>query len=240
MASHPTVGILGGMGPEATVDLMRRVIGATPAEDDSDHIHMIVDNNPKVPSRMKALLDGNGEDPGPVLTAMAHGLVEAGAHVLAMPCNTAHAYLPEIEDTVSIPFLNMVTLTTEHVGELSSQPKRAGLLAMSAVHKVGLYEKAFAGHGIDLVIPEDQDDLMTVIKAVKAGDLSADVRNLFRAVTGALATRSDVLVIACTELSVLGDSIAHDVPVIDALDVLSDAIVSFGSSPQDARDSEEK
>ncbi len=87
------VGIIGGLGPEATVDLMRRVIQATPASDDQDHIRMIVDCNPKVPSRMKAILEGTGEDPAPYLVIMAKDLAAWGADFLAIACNTAHLYL---------------------------------------------------------------------------------------------------------------------------------------------------
>src|ERR1700723_4357749 len=90
---HRIVGIIGGMGPEATVDLMRRVIAATPARDDADHIHLLVDNNPKVPSRIAALIDGTGCDPAPALCEMAKGLEAQGADFLVIPCNTAHYYL---------------------------------------------------------------------------------------------------------------------------------------------------
>ncbi|MGY9013879.1 MAG: aspartate/glutamate racemase family protein, partial [Rhodospirillales bacterium] len=87
-----TVGVIGGMGPEATVELMSRIIAKTPANDDVDHIHMIVDNDPKIPSRIKALLEGTGEDPGPYIANMARKLQTAGADFLVMPCNTAHLY----------------------------------------------------------------------------------------------------------------------------------------------------
>ncbi len=85
-----TVGILGGMGPEATVLLMQKVIAAVPARDDSDHVPLIVDQNSQVPSRIRRLIEGVGEDPAPVLAAMARRLEAAGAEALAMPCNTAH------------------------------------------------------------------------------------------------------------------------------------------------------
>ena len=90
------VGILGGMGPEATVLLMQKLIAAVPARDDADHIPLIVDHNPQVPSRIAHLIEGTGEDPGPVLAAMARRLEAAGAEALAMPCNTAHHYAGEI------------------------------------------------------------------------------------------------------------------------------------------------
>ena len=89
-----TVGILGGMGPEATVLLMQQVIAAVPARDDADHVPLIVDQNRQVPSRIRRLIEGTGEDPRPVLAAMARRLQGRGPQALAMPCNTAHAYAP--------------------------------------------------------------------------------------------------------------------------------------------------
>lgn len=100
IARQPVVGVLGGMGPEATVELMQRVIRATPARDDADHVRMIVDNNPKVPSRIAALIERRGDDPAPVIADMARGLEAAGADFLVIACNTAHHYLPTIRAAV--------------------------------------------------------------------------------------------------------------------------------------------
>ena len=108
------VGILGGMGPEATVLLMQKVIAATPARDDADHIPLIVDQNPQVPSRIRHLIEGVGDDPGPVLAAMARRLQQAGALALAMPCNTAHHYAPAIRAATSVPLIDMVALSVSH------------------------------------------------------------------------------------------------------------------------------
>ena len=90
-----TIGILGGMGPAATVELMSRIIRQTPAKDDRDHLRMLVDNNPKVPSRIEAIIEGTGADPLPELQRMAQGLEAAGADFLIMACNTAHHYHAE-------------------------------------------------------------------------------------------------------------------------------------------------
>jgi len=226
--SHPVVGILGGMGPQATVDLMRRVVAATPADDDADHIHLIVDNNPKVPSRIRALIDETGESPLPTLQAMARRLAAAGAGLLAMPCNTAHYYLPGIREAVNIPVLDMIALTVERLRAMGV--KRVGLLASSAVPKLGLYERALAEHGIAMAVPAGQDGLMGVIRAVKRGDQGESVRGAFRDIAGQLRGEGvDCLVIACTELSVLVDSLDRDMPVLDAMDVLVAEIVAFGT-----------
>src|ERR1700704_295508 len=101
--AHRVVGIIGGMGPEATVDLMRRIIAKTLAQDDQDHIHLIVESNPKIPSRIAHLIDKTGADPTPELIRIARNLQRAGADALAMPCNTAHAYAASIRAAVGIP-----------------------------------------------------------------------------------------------------------------------------------------
>ncbi len=105
MSDHKerTVGILGGMGPEATIDLMQRIIRLTPALDDADHIRCIVDNNPKVPSRIKAIIEGDGEDPGPCMADMGRRLGAWGADFLAIACNTAHYYYDAVRASRRYP-----------------------------------------------------------------------------------------------------------------------------------------
>ena len=109
------VGILGGMGPDATVDLMQRIIRLTPALDDADHIRCIVDNNPKVPSRIKAIIEGGGEDPGPCMADMGRRLASWGADFLVIACNTAHYYHGAVQQAVDIPVINLIDLVTNHV-----------------------------------------------------------------------------------------------------------------------------
>ena len=114
MAEAPelrTIGILGGMGPQATVLLQQRLIEAVEAADDCDHVPLLVDMNPQVPSRLSYILKGEGEDPGPALANMARRLEDAGAEALAMPCNTAHHFAGAIRSAVDIPFIDMVSLT---------------------------------------------------------------------------------------------------------------------------------
>src|SRR5271168_2289958 len=131
-SAHRAVGIIGGMGPEATLDLMRRVLAKTPARDDQDHIHLIVESNPKIPSRIAHLIEGTGADPTPELIRIALNLQRAGAAALAIPCNTAHAYAHSIRRAVHIPLLDMVGLTVDQIA-LTRRAARVGLLASTAV-----------------------------------------------------------------------------------------------------------
>lgn len=228
--SLPVIGILGGMGPEATVELMRRVVAATPAKDDVDHIHMIVDNNPKVPSRIAALIDETGESPLPELQRMAKRLEAAGSDVLAIACNTAHWYVRDIAGIVRIPVMNMVTLTAERVAR-DPACRKVGLLASTAVIKIGLYREALARRHIEMNVPRRQDEVMTIIREIKAGNIDAGLRGSFAAIANdLLSDGADLLLIACTELSVIADAIPAPSPVIDALDVLTGEIVAVGKS----------
>jgi aspartate racemase len=224
-SAHRVVGIIGGMGPEATVDLMRRVIAKTPVSDDQDHIHLIVESNPKIPSRIAHLIEGSGPDPTPELMRIAANLQRAGADALAIPCNTAHAYADSIRRAVSIPLLDMVSLTVNQIA--TSGRTRVGLLASTAVHNTALYATAFSAHGIATLLPHRQGEVMALIKSVKRGDTGVQAQAALAQIALEMAGRADVLLIGCSELSVIAAGIS--VPFVDSLDVLAQAIVNFAS-----------
>ncbi len=223
-----TVGILGGMGPEATVDLMQRIIRLTPALDDIDHIRCIVDNNPKVPSRIKAIIEGTGEDPGPVMADMGRGLEAVGADFLVIACNTAHHYYPAVADAVSIPVIDMVALVTDYIHEHFSEVQTVGLLASPAVNITGLYAREFKRFDFKDVwpFPDAQSLLFDVIKRVKKGDTGSLVRKEYKEVCSGLKEKgAEVAIVACTELSALDEKLS--LPTIDAAEVLAQEIISF-------------
>jgi aspartate racemase len=227
--SEKVVGVIGGMGPEATVDFMRRLVARTPARDDRDHLHVLVDNNPKVPSRIAALIEGTGEDPTPVLCAMAKGLQAQGADFLVMPCNTAHYYLPTIARSVTIPVLDMVDLSIRKLAAEDPRPQRVGLLASPAVRLVGLYKKRMDQTGLQAILPEPQDEatLLAIIKAVKANRLDDNHRQAYGRIAKNLSDAgADALLVACTEFSVIGAPAGTTCRVVDALDVLVEETIA--------------
>jgi aspartate racemase len=230
-----TVGIIGGMGPEATVDLMQRVIQATPANDDQDHLRMLIDNNPKVPSRIKALIDGSGEDPAPVLVQMARDLERWGADFMAMPCNTAHHFHPAVQAAVGVPVLNMIELTAGRIRQETPAVRKVGLLASTAVIRTDLYGESFARRGVEVVHPGDtsQDQVLAAIRAIKAQTFSsASLDALNRAVDDLIAREAEVILIACTELSVIAKKLQLSVATCDSAQVLAEAIVAEAMSAQ--------
>lgn len=224
------VGILGGMGPEATVELMRRIVARTPAGGDNDHIRCIVDQNGKVPNRTKAIREGDAA-PGEVLADMARRLAAYGADMLCMPCNTAHYFLPQIREACSLPFVDMLECTARRIRRDFPQARQAAVLCTVGTRETGLYEERLAREGIEAVYPPamEQELLMRVITAVKAGDTGKGVRDDFQSVMDVMRSPQGggvpVMVAACTELSVICPPAGTHPYVVDALDALVDELV---------------
>jgi aspartate racemase len=230
------IGVLGGMGPEATILLQQKLLRATPADDDADHIPLLVDVNTQVPSRIRALVDGTGESPGPVLVAMAQRLQAMGADALAMPCNTAHGFVRQIEAAVAIPFLDMVRLGAAAVAARTGGGARVGLLGSTALRNIGLYEAPLAEHGLTLAYPARQDALMAALKAFKRRSDDHDARATLRVVAQDLVDDgAQALLVACTEFSLAVDVLPERVPAVDALDALVEAIRAFAASREPLR-----
>ena len=221
------VGVLGGMGPDATVDFMQKVIAATPAELDQDHVHMIVDHDPSVPGRQVAILDG-GEDPGPAIAAMAMRLERAGADFLVMPCNTAHFYAPQIVDAVDIPLLSIIDVTVEACAEYAA----VGLMATEGCLQSGLYQDAFAAIGLEVVLPTDQElsEFMRLTFRIKSGERDAELVEGMCSLAEALVSRgAGAIVAGCTEIPLVLSDNMLDVAMISSTDLLARRTVALAN-----------
>ncbi|WP_299792602.1 amino acid racemase [uncultured Marivita sp.] len=224
------IGVLGGMGPEATIYFMQQVVDAVQARDDADHIPLLVDNNTQVPSRIKAILEGGGEDPGPVLAQMARGLVGAGAEALVMPCNTAHYYAGQVAAATDMPFLNMIDLSCAEAARIAPGGK-VGLLGSPALQQVGVFETALAGAGLTPVYAAEQGRALATIRSIKAqGPSEFAAHTLIDICTRMVTDGADVICICCTEFSLLAAEIDAKVPMFDALQVLVNATVEYSRS----------
>lgn len=225
------IGIIGGMGPEATVLLMQKIIAVTPASDDADHIPLFVDQNPQIPSRIRFLLEDAGDDPGPVIAGMAAGLQAQGAQAIAMPCNTAHHFAPQIRRAITVPFLDMVDLAIEHAAAAGATAGRVGILASPAVRRIGLFDARLASRGLHAVWPDQDDAMLALIRHIKAcGPDDDSIRALAEFSAELVQSGATLQMIACTELSLVAKAAAPDATAFDALDCLVDAIVSFSTS----------
>lgn len=222
------VGILGGMGPLATADLYRKIILATPAARDQDHLHVVIDADPSVPDR-SAALRGEAPDPTPWLLRGARRLEAAGAAFIVVPCNTAHAFLPAVRPQIGIPILDMIAEAAARVRADFPAARRVGVLATRGTVASGLYHRALAAAGLAAITPDDaaQDRLVgAAIAAVKAGDTSAAVGALVvEAGRGLVAAGAEVLLAACTELPLVLTAANAPAPLLDPTQALAEAAV---------------
>lgn len=202
---HKTIGIIGGMGPAATADLMKKITDMTDAVCDQEHIHLLIDSNTNIPDRTAAILHG-GTDPVPELLASAKRLEAAGADYLIMPCNTAHWFLQTLESKVSVPFLNMPDETARLLSERGV--KTAAVLATDGTVQSGLYEAALSAYDIRAIYPDDnrQKTVMSLIyDYIKKGilDPAKLPRDEINDLCDDLRTKgAEALLLACTELPV--------------------------------------
>jgi len=221
------VGILGGMGPEATVDFMAKVIALTPADRDQDHVRMLVDHNPNVPNRQAAIL-GDGEDPGRALALMAQGLQEAGADFLVIPCNTAYAFQDAITTATTIPLVSIIDVTIEAISQASPGASKAGILATEGCLRAGVYQESLVNAGLQPVLPTDDEltELMRLVDGVKAGVKGDPVSAAMRTLAAALEARgADVIIAGCTEIPLILDAAMLSVPLVSSTDVLAQKTV---------------
>jgi len=217
------MGILGGMGPEATIDLFYKIIKFTPAEKDQDHLRIIIDNNPKIPDRTAAIL-GKGEDPLPALQESAKNLEKAGADFIIIPCNTAHYFLPLIQESVKIPILNMIQETAKETQKRIPQIKKVGLLASIGTYKTEIYHQQFKKYNIEVISPEERDkeEVMKIIYAVKAGNLSEEIKkNILIIAQKLIDKRAEAIIAGCTEIPLILKEGDVPVPIIDPTQVLA-------------------
>lgn len=227
-----TVGILGGMGPMATVDLFAKIVQRTPASVDQEHLRIIIDNNPQVPSRVNAIMRG-GESPLAQLTKSAHVLEEAGVDFIIMPCNTAHHWMRELQRSVKVPILNMITCAAAHAFERYPQlTGRILLLATIGTVQVQLYQSAFRNLGMLLQVPtsEEQQVVDAAIDAVKAGQIenNPSLAQLDKIIGSHAA---EAVLAGCTEIPLVFPYLKESFIRLDATAILAEAAVKEALVP---------
>jgi aspartate racemase len=229
------VGVIGGMGPDATVDFMSRVLAATPASKDQDHVRMVIEHNPRIPSRQMAMR-GAGENPGPVIAAMAARLESAGADFLVMPCNLAHAWQGDILAATTIPFVSIIDESVKSALCRSGEQSAVGLMTTPGCFTAGLYQQALADAD-RAVIAQTQDELaetMRLVEKIKAGDRSQDVAKGLRDLADRLIGRgAKILIAACTEFPLVLNESMFDVTLISSTDVLAKKTVALALGSDD-------
>ena len=232
-----TIGILGGMGPEATLDCFARIIKNTPAQTDQQHLRVVIDSNPKVPDRTAAIT-GKGESPLPILVAGCRSLQRAGADFIIIPCVSAHFFLDEIQQQIELPILSIFDIVSEILAGEHPQIKTVGLMGTTGTISGGLFQKRLAVDGIKTVVPDEnhQSKVMAAIYDIKN---SQPPRSKLEITSDLVATAESLIskgaraiIAGCTEIPLALSQDHLPVPYFDALTILArSAIVKSGRQP---------
>ncbi len=223
-----TIGIIGGMGPLATVHLYERIVLRTKALKDQDHIRVLIDSNTNIPDRTKAIIS-DGEDPTVELIKSAKILESGGADFLIMPCNTAHYFINTIQEAVNIPFVNMVEETVKYTAEKYGRDTVVGILATDGTIKSKIYENYYAKFGIKTVVPEkSQADVMKFIyDVIKKGNYNEGTSLMFSAVEELKKMEATAFLLGCTELSSAQYLYKFEGNFINPIEILTEKSIKF-------------
>lgn len=236
------VGVVGGVGPAATVDFMNKVIRNTSAKRDQEHIKMVVEQNPQIPDRTENLI-GDGADPTIALYSICKKLEAANADIIAIPCNTAHAFVDRIQPYLAIPVVNMLSETVEHIKKTCGTSKSIGLLATDGTIKSRVYHDVIEKAGLSLIVPDErhQDHVMRAIygpQGVKAGFSEGECKqDLLLAMDFLVRQGAEILILGCTELPLLQPSCevfpvaGKNVVMLDPTEILAKKCVSLSVRP---------
>jgi aspartate racemase len=227
--SDRMIGILGGMGPEATLDLYRHIIDLTPATRDQDHIRVLIYSNPKIPDRTLAIAEG-GESPLGCLVESAKLLEKGGAGIIAMPCNAAHCFIADMQREIGIPILDMIDETRRTLCEHFPEIKTAGLIATLGTISGSVYHKSLERVGIDLLVPDknELEESEAAIANVKAGIHHRAARETFHSMGARLVEAgAEVVILGCTEIPLAFDPGSVGYAVINPGKILAEAAVDW-------------
>ena len=216
-----TLGVIGGLGPMATAYFMELVTTMTDAPCDQEHLPMVVASAPYIPDRTAHILDSAQPDPTPVMEEVGRMLLHSGANVLAVPCITAHHFLPRLETALQAEFVNGVEQTVLHLKEHGVE--KVGILATDGTVRSRLLHTALEKHGLCPVVPNEnaQKDVMHLVyHNIKAGK-PAEMDRFYNAAESLINQGAQVSILGCTELPLLKKVRPLGPGFIDTLEVLA-------------------
>ena len=225
------VGVLGGMGPEATSDLFQKIIKQTPASKDQDHLRIIIDNNPKIPDRTPAVL-GTGESILPSMLETARNLKRAGVDFIVIPCVTAHYFLSDLRKEIDIPIVSIVEELANELNNHFPEAKKIGLISTTGTIKGRVFQGKLEEMGREVLVPTEEDQKGLVMEAIygktgiKAGYTGLENKRKIVEVAERLIGRGAQGVIAgCTEIPLVLKDEDIAVPLFDTLLILAKAAI---------------
>lgn len=224
------IGILGGMGPLATVDLMSKLIALSGAENDQDNLPVVVWSDPRVPDRRAALLEAGAPSPLPVMLQGIAALEAAGATLIIIACNTAHAWYETMAETAKVPILHIADSACDQLCSSLPEGSRVAVIATHATLVTGFYQERLERRGMKSLVLDDEDThthVQSVIACIKRGDIAASYRDMTAVLDKLLAKGADAALLACTELPLAAPPEGHVLPLFDATEALARAAIDY-------------
>ena len=224
------LGVLGGLGPLATVYFMDLLVKMTDVECDQNHIPTMVLNDSEIPDRTQYILGEDVESPLPKMIEDAELLEKCGCDYVVIPCNTAHYFYDEVQKDIHVPVINILDETIKYAKERGIAVKNVGVLATEGTLKSGSYKKYIEKYGLNEITlnEDDSKSLMKIIyEQVKAGE-KVDIVEFMRLVTELIRAGSDVVVLGCTELSIINRDYKLTKTmnyIVDSMEVLAKASI---------------
>lgn len=232
MNKTKTVGILGGMGPYATLSFTRMLLDLTPAKKDWDHLRIITDMNPHIPSRSRHLLFDEAS-PIPGMIESCRKLANYPVDFIVVPCNSASYFLPEVREAVSVPILDIREVTVQALARKLPHARRVAALSAVVPYAKRIYQPYLEARGLEFVshAEELQRESEAVIEAIKLNEPQAVVARRFERLLGSIRERHgvDAVILGCTEFGCLGE-LQAPVPLIDSSRELAQGTVKFAFS----------
>jgi len=230
MKGKKTIGILGGMGPEATLYCFQKIIEATPAKRDQDHFRVVMDSNPNVPDRTAAIV-GGGPSPVPMLVKGCEALERAGADFIVMPCVSAHFFQEELRKQIRLPLISIFDAVVDNILETHSEIRTVGLMGTSGTVQGGLFQKRLAAGGIETVVCDvDQQALvMAAIYDIKNAQPARSRTQITVALVAAaeslVSHGAEGIIAGCTEIPLALKQEDLAAPYFDAVEALARSAV---------------
>jgi len=235
------IGIIGGMGPEATIDLFTKILKGTKAKKDQDHLRILIDNNPKIPDRTLAL-QKKGPSPLPQLVQSARILENAGADFIVIPCVTVHHYYDSLQKRIKIPILHIVEETVKYITEKLKGTRKIGLIATEGTIHSGLFQRALPHRTVEWLLPNPEVQRKWVMEAIygkkgikAVGPSGHSKRLLLKASRSLIRQGAQAIIAGCTEVPLVLKEGDLSIPVIDPISILARTAVRKASGKKETR-----
>lgn len=225
------LGVIGGLGPMATAYFMELIVNMTDVQNDQEHLEMIIFNCPSIPDRTKYILGKSNENPVEAMALIGKQLAELGADYISIPCITAHYFYNDLARLIDVPVVDAVTETANHLKELGV--KKVGILSTDGTLAGGLFQGRLSTVGIDYIIPSNcaQRGVMKIIyDDIKAGR-PVDIALFNQISKGLRDSGAEIIILGCTELSLIKRDFSIGAGYIDVMEVLAKASILYCHRP---------